>query len=679
MAALEGKTLNHYELRRLIGKGGMADVYEAFDLTNQRVVAVKVFKREDEEMLQRFIREAKLMRRLNNPHLVPIFDSGTGQVDGMTVYYIVMPFLPGGTLRARIRRSGGLPLEEVCRDLKDIASALDYIHSQGIIHRDIKASNVLLNADGRCYLSDFGIARISTEATQLTSTGNVLGTVDYVAPELFEVNRRADAMSDLYSLGVLLYEMVTGQLPFSAENQIALVSMHMSKRPPLPRTIAPHVPPQVERVMMKALEKKPEQRYSSATELANAFCRAVAVSNQNGMVAKNAGTADGQPPLVLPPIDAAQVTPAYTQRDAGVPGAGYTPAAGMTESLPFAPVGPPPAQRFQGAAGVSGAPGAPVHRPVTAPTRRPRRSRSNPTRRRGTIVAVIALLTLLILVGLAVVATHQKPTPPSTGDTTQTVSSSPSTAASPTLTPSPTPNLTATAQAVAAMTATAQAHATQTAIAAVTATASAKASATAGVIQTATAGTPTYIDALNDPNNTKTQTAGWDGVDGNDSHCTFKSDGYHVTESVTLHGCRESATSYANATVSVDMVIISGGSGGLFFRVNVNPLGAYAGYLFEIDSTGRYRIRSSDNYTLDPNKQILQDWTTSPALKTGYNVKNTLQVIMSGSTLLFYANGVFLTQVTDSTYTSGNVALSAFASGGSTEVVYSNIKIYPHS
>src|SRR5205085_9910820 len=162
-------------------------------------------------------------------------------------------------------------------------SALDYIHGQGIIHRDIKASNVLLSEDGGCFLTDFGIARITSGATQLTSTGDVLGTVDYVAPELFEVDRRADVRSDLYSLGVLLFEMVTGRLPFIAENQIALVSMHMRKRPPSPRSILATIPPQVERVLLKALEKKPEQRYASAKELAEAFCRAVSVGTKTSM------------------------------------------------------------------------------------------------------------------------------------------------------------------------------------------------------------------------------------------------------------------------------------------------------------------------------------------------------------------------------------------------------------
>jgi serine/threonine protein kinase len=669
MAGLEGKTLNHYELRKMVGRGGMADVYEAMDLANQCLVAVKVFKREDEEMLQRFIREARLMRSLHNSHLVSVLDSGASQLDGMTRYYIVMPFLPGGTLRSRIRRRGGLPLEEVCRDLRDIASALDYIHSLDIIHRDIKASNVLIGADGRCYLSDFGIARRSADATQLTSTGNVLGTVDYVAPELFETNRKADALSDLYSLGVLLYEMVTGQLPFTAENQIALVTMHMNKRPPAPRTIAPHVPAQVERVMLKALEKKPEQRYGSATDLANAFCRAVG-NNKNGAKSASAGE---QAALVLPPMEPLQAAPVPGQAAQAPLDFDY-PTVAATEQFPAGVAGATPAFPEPVPAPV----GSPFRSTPAAPARRrasrkTRRSRSS-YRRRGVIVAVLALITLLaVLVPITYFLLNAHPSSSANGTQTTT---SPSAGTSSSATP--TPNLTATAQAQAAMTATAQTQATQTAIARATATAQAQASATAGVIQTATAGKAAYHDPLNDANNPATQNAGWNGLDGNDSHCQFQSDGYHVSEGVNLHGCGEQTT-YDNATITVNMDILSGDSGGLFFRVNTNVFGAYSGYLFQVNSQGQYKIWRSNNFNFGNDTQVLQDWTTSSALKTGYNVKNTLQVIMNGNTMSFYANGVYLTQVQDSTYTSGFVALGAFSSGDNTEVVYSNIKIYPIS
>src|SRR6266849_5079447 len=275
MSDLEGRTLGRYELQRLVGTGGMADVYVGYDSHFNREVAVKIFRREDENLLRRFVREAHLMASLSNPRLMPVYDAGTTELGGTDVYYIVMPLMEGGTLRARIRNNPLSPAE-ACRYLSDIAAALDYMHQQGIIHRDIKSSNMLLDADGRCYLSDFGIARASTDATQMTSTGNIMGTVDYLAPELVETNQRADARSDLYSLGVLLFEMVTGVLPFTGENQIAVVAMHVGRLPPSPRSIVPTILPAVERVIYKALEKRPELRYDSATELAEAFCHAVA-------------------------------------------------------------------------------------------------------------------------------------------------------------------------------------------------------------------------------------------------------------------------------------------------------------------------------------------------------------------------------------------------------------------
>src|SRR6266852_4495582 len=416
MAGLEGKTLDHYELQRLIGKGGMADVYEAYDRYFQREVAVKVFKREDDELLRRFIREAKLMASLKNEHLVPIYGSGECQLDGLIQYYIIMPFMQGGTLRARIRHAP-LTLAQACECLQEIAPALDYIHSLGIVHRDIKASNVLLDADGRCYLSDFGIARMTSDVTQLTTTGNVLGTVDYVAPELFEPHRRADALSDLYSLGVLLFEMVTGRLPFYAENQIAVVTMHVNKRPPSPRVLNSNVTPQVERVMLKALEKKPEQRYQSAAELAEAFCRAISATNKNGISERKAesptpfiGANRAAPPLILraPPMPALQEAP---------------------------PVFPTPNW---------------VNRPIeSSPVGRMQRrpKPANPARRRVIVIAVIALIVLGIASIPFYILYANSRNNPGVTPTAQTTTNSDTQVAG--TTPNPTPNLTTTAQAVA--------------------------------------------------------------------------------------------------------------------------------------------------------------------------------------------------------------------------------------
>ncbi len=273
MIGLTGKTLDRYVLGQRVGKGGMADVYLGYDPYFQRAVAIKIFKQDNDDMLQRFMREAKLMAALRHPHLMPIYDTGESEVDGLTRYYIVMPFIDGGTLGMRIRHSALAP-EEASGYLLDIASALDYIHQHGIIHRDIKSTNVLLSTDDLCYLSDLGVARLLNDVYTLTSTGNVLGTVDYIAPELFIGNNKANARSDIYSLGVLLFEMVTGQRPFASENQVALASMHVNDAPPLARALVPTISPAIERVLSEALEKDPDRRFPSATAMADAFYRA---------------------------------------------------------------------------------------------------------------------------------------------------------------------------------------------------------------------------------------------------------------------------------------------------------------------------------------------------------------------------------------------------------------------
>ena len=279
MTGLEGRTIDRYKLQQLVGRGGMADVYMAEDTQFARRVAIKVFQREDEDLLRRFVREARMMASLRNPHLIPVYDAGTHQLDGTDFYYIVMPMMEGNTLRNLIQRAP-LSLQTACRYMRDIADALDYIHRQGIVHRDIKASNVLLDEEGRCYLSDFGIARTTADSSHMTSTSSILGTVLYMAPELFEGNQRATPSSDIYALGILLFEMVTGRVPFTGDNLFAVISMHTSKVPPTPSSIVPNIPPLVDQIILKSLEKQPALRYRSATELAEAFYQAATMPQQ---------------------------------------------------------------------------------------------------------------------------------------------------------------------------------------------------------------------------------------------------------------------------------------------------------------------------------------------------------------------------------------------------------------
>jgi serine/threonine protein kinase len=669
MSDLEGKTLDHYNLKRLMGKGGMANVYLGYDSHFNREVAVKVFKREDENLLRRFIREAHLMSSLSNAHLIPIYDAGSIMLDGANIYYIVMPLMEGGTLRARIRNNP-LPPSEACRYLSDIADALDYIHGQGIIHRDIKSSNILLDGNGRCYLSDFGIAHASTDLTQLTSTGNIMGTVDYLAPELVENDQRANVGSDLYSLGVLLFEMVTGVLPFRGENQIAVIAMHVSKRPPSPRSIVPTLSRGVERVIYKALEKRPELRYESATKLAEAFCHAAKQRLPEEQLA--------EPPwdqtMVAVSGGYVQDTQHFTQLKNGSLSpliTGSLPAAKSTSIYPGGSL-----SHLQSA-----------YTPKFLP---PNRGRRSPTNMRTIIVTMMAVLALLavLIPAIYVMATQSSRQSAdrahalATAQAMQNFAATAQSVANMTATQQD-QNATATVQALATATmqanatATVQALATATAQALATATAQANAiaSATASVIQTAMAGPLIYGDPFSDPQDAN-QMSGWDSKK---NACTFQQDGYHVMvksgAASGLQGCYQSGQQFQDSTIKVDMRIVSGQSGGLFLRANNQ--GVNSGYLFEVDSKGEYRLSSSSDFT--QGRTTLQDWTASSALNKGFGMNNTLEVIVQGHTLKLYANGGFLTVVQNATFPdAGYIGLQASTDNQnqSADVAYTNLKVY---
>jgi len=658
MAGLEGRTLDRYELREMIGKGGMADVYLGYDPRFERTVAVKVFKRDDDELLMRFVREARLMASLRHAHLMPIYDAGDSVIDGVVRYYIVMPFMGGGTLRSRAR-GAPLSLQETCHYLSQIAEALDYIHQRGIIHRDIKSSNVLLDAEDRCYLSDFGIARTVTDAT-MTTTGGVLGTVDYVAPELFEEDRKADAYSDLYSLGILVFEVVTGRLPFAAESQIALVAMHINKPPPSPRSLVPLLSVQTERVMLKALAKRPEWRYKSASAFAEMFCRSLTVHSETDISSQ------------MTRIESAGVSPYDTEIAASSSLLVNTPT--VARPLPSVHSSEDRPQGDTG--GTFSQP--PVYQSEVMPTQR--KKRSSPARTRGIVVGILALLALLAVIGpmvFAALTARQIVRGTVTPSATQTVTQMQHTATTmPTLTP--TPNVTATAQAATATVVQQTHQATVTAIAGQTATVQAQASATAGVIQTATAGNAAYSDALNNSNAPVTKQANWD----QNGNCAFQANAYHVSARKVFgkgqfKRCMESGYAYTNATIAVDMTMLGGRAGGVFFRVNVDPLFRnYSGYLFALDNQGNYTVSRSNNFS--SGDVPLKEGTVSSGFKAGYNVKNTLQVIANGGSLSFYVNGVFLDKEQDTTFTSGNIAFFASSSDNSTDadIAYSNVRVF---
>jgi serine/threonine protein kinase len=265
------RQLGKYALVRKIGSGGMSSVYKAIDQETEKTVAVKVLPPGLDDATNfrlRFEREAKILMKLRHPHIVPLLDFGSE--DG--IYFMVMPLMEVGTLRDRLVK-GAIRPEEGANIIRQIAEALQFAHNAGMVHRDVKPSNILMDGEGNAWLSDFGTAYVRNATASLTGS-SVIGTPQYMAPE----QARGEPVSektDVYALGIVLYQMCTGQLPFDADTPLAIAMKHTSEPLPRPTLINPNIPQEVGKVLIRALEKKPEDRYISAIALSEAFERAL--------------------------------------------------------------------------------------------------------------------------------------------------------------------------------------------------------------------------------------------------------------------------------------------------------------------------------------------------------------------------------------------------------------------
>jgi len=269
MSNLIGQSLGRYHILEQLGEGGMAIVYKAYDTRLERDVAVKVIRTEKltiETMgktLKRFEREAKALAKLTHPNIVPTTDYGEHDEKP----YLVMPYLPGGTLKQKLGKP--IPWEDSVRLLIPVARALHYAHQQGIIHRDVKPANILITQSGEPMLTDFGIAKIlldTEETADLTGTGMGVGTPEYMSPEQFQ-GKGVDARTDVYSLGVVLYEMVTGRKPYQADTPAAVLIKQATEALPRPRSFVPGLPEEVEKILLKAMAKEKENRYQDVSKL----------------------------------------------------------------------------------------------------------------------------------------------------------------------------------------------------------------------------------------------------------------------------------------------------------------------------------------------------------------------------------------------------------------------------
>lgn len=261
---------SRYELGEIIGFGGMSEVHKARDLRLGRDVAIKVLRADlarDPTFYLRFKREAQNVAALNHPAIVAVYDTGEAEIDGGPLPYIVMEYVDGDTLRDIVRGKGPLPPRRAMEVIADMCAALDFSHRNGIVHRDMKPANIMINRAGAVKVMDFGIARaIADSSNPMTQTAAVIGTAQYLSPEQAR-GEQVDARSDVYSVGCVLYEILTGEPPFTGDSPVAVAYQHVREDPRLPSQVHPGVPRELDSVVLKAMSKNPANRYQTAAEM----------------------------------------------------------------------------------------------------------------------------------------------------------------------------------------------------------------------------------------------------------------------------------------------------------------------------------------------------------------------------------------------------------------------------
>ncbi|WP_433571891.1 protein kinase domain-containing protein [Streptomyces sp. CA-251247] len=312
-----------YQLRDLLGEGGMASVYLAYDSALDRQVAIKTLHTElgrEQSFRERFRREAQAVAKLSHPNIVSVFDTGEDELDGSLMPYIVMEYVEGrplgSVLQADVQQYGAMPAEKALKVTADVLAALETSHEMGLVHRDIKPGNVMMTKRGVVKVMDFGIARaMQSGVTSMTQTGMVVGTPQYLSPEQ-ALGRGVDARSDLYSVGIMLFQLLTGRLPFDADSPLAIAYAHVQEEPVAPSSINRSVTPAMDALVARALKKNPNERFPSAAAMRDE-CARVMGAGQTGapMIVGGAPAASGSGvgSAVFPPLDQSAPPPQSVQ------------------------------------------------------------------------------------------------------------------------------------------------------------------------------------------------------------------------------------------------------------------------------------------------------------------------------------------------------------------------------
>ncbi|MEV5197914.1 protein kinase [Streptomyces sp. NPDC053720] len=340
-----------YQLRDLLGEGGMASVYLAYDTALDRQVAIKTLHTElgrEQSFRERFRREAQAVAKLQHTNIVSVFDTGEDELGGALMPYIVMEYVEGqplgSVLQTDIQNHGAMPADRALKVTSDVLAALDTSHEMGLVHRDIKPGNVMMTKRGVVKVMDFGIARaMQSGVTSMTQTGMVVGTPQYLSPEQ-ALGRGVDARSDLYSVGIMLFQLLTGRIPFDADSPLAIAYAHVQEEPVAPSTINRSITPAMDALVARALKKNPNERFPSAAAMQDEIARVLAASGATGAPVIVAGggapanSGSGVGSAVFPPVDQSGGMPQSVQTP-------YQPGpyqSGPYQSGPYGPATPAP-------------------------------------------------------------------------------------------------------------------------------------------------------------------------------------------------------------------------------------------------------------------------------------------------------------------------------------------------